>query len=141
VVQPILEHADLALLSDPVATRVVLRRPTGQAKTVTGEGTYVRFEGRTRPTSARGEGLANVWQIELVFARSEHAEALAVEALLETAFTAADDRLVLRTRLGTVEGLDPVQVVSVHAWQPTPQAGGVRRLSFEATEVDWSEEV
>jgi hypothetical protein len=131
----VLDYPDLALVSDPTR-RVQIERLTQQTPTREGSEVFVLFEGRQQEVSFRGEMFTTAWQLEATYARDEHQGAADLIALLEDAYAAADGRLILRTRVGQVPGLDPIQIVRVPpTWVREPQPGNIIRVRFNARAV------
>lgn len=137
-----LRHPDLSLYSDP--SRVVqLRRLTEQTPTQAGGEAFVQFEGNVAPSSIRGTTFHKKWSLQATYSTYEHEEAAELIALLEYAYREAPDaRLQLRTKVGRVAGLDPLQIVRIPpTWQRQPEPGNIIRVKFEAQEVHWELEV
>lgn len=132
--------ADIALATDPDVTRLQIQRLVTQDQSRSGEGAFVRFEGRTLPTGFRGEGIGNEWNLEAIYGRRDHVDALSLHQLLDYAFQAADGRLILRTAGGQVSGMNSEEFIEVHSWNTARQPGGVLRVAFTATQV-WDAEI
>lgn len=129
-----LQHADLALYAD-LSDRVTLTRLTGMERSRDLAGTTVLFEGDTDPTPFRGQGLGRTYNLSVAFGVDEHADMVALLSLLERAHQAPDGRLLLRTHIGTVAGLDPATVVSVFGVTESPLGGRGWQVRFTAVRV------
>lgn len=137
----VLRGADLALLSDPVNVRVTLPHLIAAPRAIRYAGTLVTFAGDTLPTAFRGTSQSRSWQMTCVFGHAEHAQLRALVDLLDRAAVAADSRLLLRTHIGAVGGLDPLSAVAVFGYDATPEAGAIARVQFTADAVAWTEGV
>jgi hypothetical protein len=140
----VLDFPDIALFSDPVNTRVVLPRMSGQVRHRAFESTMVRFEGDTAPTPFSGEGRTVTYDLKIRFRGDElgheHDVLLDLLDLFEAAHAAPDPRLLLRTNAGRVDGLNPIEVVIVSDVHETPVSGRVWDVTFVATAVEYSVE-
>lgn len=134
----ILRTADLALLSDPVATRVLIPHLVAVQPQQGWDGTVVRFAGDAYPTPFRGEGRDQSWQLQARYGGTEHEELADLLALLDRAAQAADSRLALRTHYGQVPGLDDVYAVVIFGVQVVPQPGQLAEVSMTAQRVAWT---
>lgn len=134
-----LGRADLALFSDPVATRVVIPALTAIPARRSRAGTLVQFEGDKFPTGFRGTARSWTFDLTCRFTADQHAELLALLTLIdETAPDSPDSRLLLRTHLGLAPGLNSTVAVQVFDVAPTPAADGpgVFDVQFTATVVN-----
>lgn len=132
----VLGKADIALWSDPGATRVVIPHLGGAARNLGTSGAVVQFEGDDYPTPFRGTSRSATYDLTCRYGAHEHDQLLALVRLLdEVAPAAPDSRLMLRTHVGQVAGLDPVVAVVVFAVPPVPARGLVVDLQFQATVV------
>lgn len=129
-----LDRADIYLYADP-SRRVVINRLREATPTIHVEETAVHLEGYTAPVTFRGERFSRDWDLVAMFASTEHQDAADLEELFADAYQAADGRLVLRTHLGLVAGLDPINVVRVFPWAPGVQQGQIRTVRFTAVGV------
>ena len=130
-----LAAARLSRLPD-LADGLALPRLTGLERTRQRESTLVQFAGDTLPTSFRGEAGSRTWTLTCQYLDGEHAKYLALLDLLERAQDDVDDRLLLRTYVGQVAGLDGAHIVTVPEWTQTPGDGGLTwSVTFTATAV------
>lgn len=137
----VLTVADLALVSDPENTRVELTNVDEQTPTWEAAQALVQFDGYTDPTLYRGERVTATWGLSVSFAPSDHEGCYQLLALLQTAHSATDGRLQLRTIGSSVAGLDDVQVVAVPSWTPRRIEGGAWQVDMTAHRVAWTAEV
>lgn len=135
----VLLRADIALWSDPVASRVILDRLQVLQPPETFEQVFVRFEGDERSTGWRGEGTDATFQMTARFISGEHQAAADLLALFRTAHrTDPDGRLLLRTHVGEVAGLNHMEAVLVPTFTPAPARAGVTDISFTAQAVNFT---
>jgi hypothetical protein len=131
----LLERADIALWSDVETTRIVIDRLRVLVPTKRYEMALVRFEGDSAPTAFRGEGQSRSYQMTAMFLRDEHAEMAALVALFDAAYESPDGLLMLRTHMGSVPDLNPVEAVVVSEVSTAWAASGVGEVSFTAEAV------
>lgn len=115
------------------SAKVKLPHITGRAKTTSGAGTFLRFEGVKHPKGFRGEHIGYTWEYTSVYALVERELLNALDELFTTQFGAADASIVLRRPVSPTQFTD--DVVEVHEWTETSQAGGVSQMNFRATRV------
>lgn len=135
----VLRGADLALLTDPVNQRVTVPHLTAAPWEETWAGALVTFEGDSLPTGFRGTSLTRSWQMTCVYASDDQQSVIDLLALLRDAADAADSRLLLRTHIGAVAGLDDVTAVQIFAVQVQPMTGRLTTVTFTANAVMWPE--
>jgi hypothetical protein len=135
----VLRGADLALLTDPVGQRVTVPHLTAAPWEETWAGALVTFEGDALPTGFRGTSQTRSWQMTCVFASYEQQAVLDLLTLLRLAADAADSRLLLRTHIGAIGGLDDVTAVQIFGVQVQPMTGRVTTVTFTANAVMWPE--
>lgn len=135
----VLTHADIALWSDPVGSRVVLDvlQVLNQADEY--ESVGQRFEGDGDATAFRGAGQSRTFQMTARFVAGQHDDAARLLALFRTAHRDdPDGRLQLRSHLGDVEGLDDLEAVRVSGVTRTWGRAGLLDVSWTATTVLFS---
>lgn len=130
-----LQKPDLALFSDPVNTRVIVPHMIAAPRTRRWEQASVRFEGDTAPTVFRGEGVGRSYGIVCRYSHVEHDDMAALLRLLESAHTAPDGRIQLRTNFFDAGGLDRYEVVTVADVTETHVKARAWDVSFTATTV------
>jgi hypothetical protein len=134
----VLPHADIALFSDPVASRVIFPRVQALPQTRRYERTVVRFEGDDQPTPFGGEGRPRSYQLQARFLSGEQATLAALIALLDLAHQAPDPRLLLRTHVALIGELNEIEVVTVDEVVTTPAGAGVFDVTFTANTVAYT---
>lgn len=134
----ILANADLALFSDPNGTRVVLPRVKAQARNRSFQQTVVQFEGDSQPTQFRGVARPRSYGMTARFLSAEHSTMNSLLALFESAFDAADGRLLLRTNAFLVTGLNPIEAIVAADVAETPVGGQAWDVSWTAQTVKFS---
>lgn len=133
----VLRNPDLALLSDPVARRVVVPHVTAAPWEQQWTGALVTFEGDSLPTAFRGTSGTRSWQLTCTYAAAEQGQVTDLLALLRDAADDPDGRLLLRTHIGAAGGLDDTTAVVVQGVTVTPLAGRVTTVTFTAHAVQW----
>lgn len=134
----VLERADLALWSDVAGTRVVIPRLQVLTPSRRYEQVLVRFEGDTDRTAFRGEGRFRSYQMTARFVEAEHSTLVALLDLFDAAHDDVDGRLLLRTHVGVVSGLNPVEAVVVSEVSSPWSRGLVGDVSFTAETVAYT---
>lgn len=137
----VLEVADIGLFADFEATRVELLRLREAPATEQFDQALSTFYGDTRATSFRGLGESRSRQLGARYMTGEHQHAVDLMELLRSAHRSVDGRLLLRTPLGEVAGLDPVDIVVVADPVMTPVDYRTWDVSFTAHSVDYTIEV
>jgi hypothetical protein len=133
-----LGRAEVALFSDP-SMRVAIPHLVAMPRRRTTFGTTVLFAGDTYPTPFRGEGRTQTFDLTCRYGRDDHPDMLALLTLLDvTAPGSPDSRLLLRTHIGLVPGLDVAVGVVVFDVAETPAGAGVVDVTFTATVVEHS---
>lgn len=132
-----LGHADLGLFSDPVGTRVAIPHLMSLTETPTAAGVDVQFEGDTYPTPFDGPARTRSFEGVCRYGAHEHDQLLALIDLVERVAAAAPDkRLLPRTHLGLVPGLDSAVAVRIRSLPRTPQGAGIIDVHLRATVVE-----
>lgn len=134
----LLERAELALWSDVAATRLLLPRVQVLTPSRRFEMALVRFEGDTDRTAFRGEGRSRSYQMTARFLEGEHSTLVALLDLFDAAHDDLDGRLLLRTHVGVVPGLNPVEAVVVSEVSAPWQRGLAADVSFTAETVTYT---
>ena len=138
----VLDNADIGLWGDFQATRIVIPHLQVLSPSESFEQTYIRFEGDQRKTGFRGEGDDAVFQMTARYATGEHADAAELVELFRTAhLDDADGRLMLRTHVGEVGGLNDLEAVMVPTFTRPFAAGRYLDVSFTAQAVAYTLEV
>lgn len=133
----VLAQSDMALLADPVRTRVGIPHLVAAPLQRRFEGTAVRFAGDQYPTPFYGEGRGLQRQLTGLYGGSEHEQLAALVRLLELAASHVDPRLLFRTHIGQVADLDPIMAVSVFGYEVTPGRGQLQTLTMTVDAVQW----
>lgn len=136
----VLDRARIGLWSDP-SNQLKIPRLTAFPITVTFAGVTAQFVGDEFPTGFHGESTARSYALTCRYMKGEQADVAALLALFATAHAAADNRLMLRTHVGQVPGLDGCDAVQVFGVQPSPGAGLYWDVAFTAAVVESSVEV
>ena len=132
-----LGQADIALLSNPGATRVLIPHLVSAPRRRSRVGTTVLFAGDDYPTPFRGTGRAMTLDLTARFGPTEHETMLDLVELLDVvAAEAPDSRLLLRTHYALAAGLDLAVAVVVFDVVDTPLGAGAFDVSFTATVVE-----
>lgn len=139
----VLGQADIALFADPGPTRVVIPYLTSMPRTRGRDKVFVRYLGDDYPTATRGKGRSGTFALSCRFGVHEHTDLLALLTLLdETAPSAPDSRLLLRTHIGLAAGLDAAVGVEVEGdITETPLGAGAVDVTFTVRIVQHSFEV
>ena len=133
---------DIALFSDPAGTRVEIPHLRVWTPTRRYDGTTVLFEGDAEPTSFRGRGRTKSHQVTCRYVYHEHAQMLALLALLDAAHDDAVGWLQLRTNRSDSEGMDPLVVAALASEVPeAPLGGKAWDITFTLQQVAYSLEV
>ncbi len=131
-----LQQADLSLASDPAGTLVRIPRLTALPITSGLAGTDVHFAGDEYPTPFDGEARTLGFDATCRYAADEQDLLLALVELIEVvARRAPDKRLLFRTHLAVVDGLDEAVAVRVRQVVRTPLGAGLFDAQFTATVV------
>lgn len=130
-----LTENDIALFSDPEGTRVVIPHLTGKGPQLQAASRLEHFDGFDFPVEYRGEARSDQVTVECRWTPAQHEDLVAFLDLWETSTTAADSRFQLRTRIGSVAGLNPLEVVSIPQLSHPFQAAGFVTVSFTAYRV------
>ena len=125
-----LATADIALLSDPIGSRVVLPRLLRADPTETDDSTLVHLEGLELPVVSTGPHTDLTIGCLARFGEFEHDRCLDLIDLFRTARTSADRRLVLRTNAGHVGGFDEFNVGVVRNIPRTRLVGVTHDVPF-----------
>jgi hypothetical protein len=136
-----LERADFALVSDLEGTRVVVERlqvliSAKQYRRVT-----VQFEGDDAETGFRGQGRRGTFQMTARFLTGEHQALADLVDLFDLVDDDPDGRILFRTHLGEVDGLNDVEAILVSDVSKQPVGDGTIDVSFNATAVRFTAEV
>jgi len=135
----LLDSSDVALLSDPVASRVVLPRLSGMDDQQQAEVAHVQFEGYDDPSGFRGTSRTVDRRLMVRFMAREHETMGQLLDLFETARLAVDGRLLLRPNLFTVPGMNPLFVFLASDVAKTPADVQVWDVTWTARLVEFSE--
>lgn len=133
-------RADIALLSDPGATKVVIPFLSALSTPFGRDTTFVRFAGDTYPTAWHGEGRSAYFPLTCLFPRARHDQLDALLRLLrDVAPAAPDPRLLLRTHAGLVPGLNAASVVEVDGEVTPNWSAAMVTVAFtvRVVEYDW----
>lgn len=133
-----LERADIAGWWDVAGTRLVIPRLQVLTPSERVETAFVRFEGDEARTGFRGEGRESSFAMTARYLSGEHDQAADLLALFRTAHDEVDGRLLLRTHLGEVAGLNELEAVLVAEWSRAYAGAGVVDVSFTAESVAFS---
>lgn len=129
-----LTNAWIGLWTTP-ATQLSIPRLTGAPLTIGYAGTTVQFVGDDYPTGFRGQAKSKSYAMTARFMKDEQDQMLDLLNLFDSAHAAADSRLLLRTHVGQVAGLDESVAVQVFGATPTPAMGLYYDVSFTAQVV------
>lgn len=132
-----LARADMALLSNPGPTRVVIPRMQVLTPETTFGETVVRFDGFRRGQSFRDDGVDDTWQCTARYMADEHALMAALISLFKARFVDPDGRILFRTHMGEIGDLNDVEAVVVSKVSTSWQGGQIADVSFQAQAVDW----
>ncbi|MCU1488299.1 MAG: hypothetical protein JWN67_5045 [Actinomycetia bacterium] len=134
----VLPHSDMALFSDVANTRVIFPRLTAGGWTETPEEAVVKFYGDSRATPFRGEGETVSYPFAARYFPAEQQLLADMIALFKLAHLAPDSRLMLRSNAAGIPDLNPVEVVTVATWTPTPTGAGHYDFTFTANAVEFT---
>lgn len=134
-----LGRAELALLSDLAGTRVVIQQLQVLVPTRTYRQVLVGpFEGDTLPLGFRGDGQSRSWQMTARYGAHQHADMEDLLELFDAAHNGVDGRMLLRTHLGDVGGINESQAVMVSEVSTAWSRPKLADVSFTAHAVAWS---
>lgn len=131
----VLERARIGLFSDP-STQIEIPHLTGFQATRGYDGTVVRFVGDDYPTGFRGEGKTRAYAMTARYLSAERAQMKSLLDMFDLAHGSPDSRLLLRTHIGQIAGLDTAEAIQVFQVQPAAQSGRFWDLNFTAQVVN-----
>jgi hypothetical protein len=132
-----LNRARIGLWSDP-SSQIAIPHLKGMPVTRGYAGTLVQFVGDDYSTGFRGQAKTKSYAMTCRYLKAEQAQLVALINLFETAHSAPDPRLLLRTHPGQVAGLNESVAVQVFDPVATPGDGLVWDLTFTAQVVNYT---
>jgi len=134
----VLADSDIGLFADFAATRLVLPHLMVADPEESWDEAVVQFYGDTDPTAYRGVHRTATVRCQTRWTHRQHAGLVSLVALLRSARTAADGRLMLRTNHGLVAGFDELLVGTVSQWPRPRVMGQTWDVTFTLTRVEFT---